>query len=668
LSMHTLSVDLETYSSEEIKKAGLYKYVQAPDFQILLFAYSFDGGPVEVIDLAGGRALPEALRAALFDPTCTKHAYNAAFEWYCLSKLFRLPEGQRDAWLSQWRCTMLHGMYCGYPQGLDAVGKALRLPQDAQKDKSGKALIRYFCTPCKPTNRNGGRIRNLPRHDPEKWALFKAYCKQDVVTEMAVERRFSRFPVPDFVQKQWETDLRMNARGVGLEAELAAGARACGAEEAARLAEEAVRLTGLRNPNSTQQLLPWLRAHGLALDNLQKETVEDALGMDGLPPEVRRMLELRQGMAKTSVKKYDAMQAAQCADGRVRGLLQFYGANRTGRWAGRLLQVQNLPRIFMHGEDLDTARELAQTGCPDMLRWRFGNVADTLSQLVRTALVPKPGCVFVDADFSAIEARVIAWLAGESWVLEVFRTHGRIYEATAAQMFGVPLDRIVKGNPEYALRQKGKVATLALGYNGGAPALKQMGALRMGIPEAELPDIVQKWRAANPAITRCWKTVEQAALCALRDGRPAGALRLLFSREADPENGLDFLTVTLPSGRKLFYACPHLTKNRWGWDSLGYHGVSQSSRQWAAQETYGGKLTENIVQAIARDCLAEAVERLEAAGIPVVFHIHDEVVCEVPEGSADLAAVAQILSQPPAWAPNLPLNADGWVGRYFTKD
>lgn len=667
--MHTLSIDLETYSSEDIKKAGLYKYVQSPNFQILLFAYSFDGGSVEVADLTEtGGEIPALLGQALFDPGCMKHAYNAAFEWYCLSKLFSLSEEQRNAWLPQWRCTMLHGMYCGYPQGLDAVGKALWLPQDSQKDKSGKALIRYFCTPCKPTARNGGRTRNLPRHDREKWALFKEYCRQDVVTEMAVERRFSRFPVPDFIQKQWETDMRINARGAALETALAAGARACGAEETARLTEEAVQLTGLKNPNSPQQLLPWLRAHGLALDNLQKETVEDALGGDGLAPEVRRMLELRQGMSKASVKKYDAMQAAQCADGRVRGLLQFYGANRTGRWAGRLLQVQNLPRIYLHGEDLDLARELARTGFPDILRWRFGNVADTLSQLVRTALVPKPGCVFVDADFSAIEARVIAWLAGESWVLEVFRTHGRIYEATAAQMFGVPIGRIAKGNPEYALRQKGKVATLALGYNGGTSALTKMGALRMGIPEAELPDIVQKWRAANPAIVRCWKTVEQAALCALRDGRPVGALRLVFAREADPDNRLDFLTVALPSGRKLFYACPHLTKNRWGWDSLGYYGVNQTTKKWEPQETYGGRLTENIVQAIARDCLAEAIERLEAAGIPVVFHIHDEVVCEVPEGSADLETVTRILRQPPAWAPDLPLNADGWVGKYFTKD
>lgn len=668
VSIHHLSIDLETYSSVDIQKSGLYKYVQSPDFEILLFAYSLDGAPAEVVDLANGEQfpcwMPEALHSAMF----TKHAFNAPFEWYCLSKFLGLMEEQAKAWLSQWRCTMVHGMYCGYPAGLDAVGKALNLPQDAQKDKSGKALIKYFCVPCKPTKTNGERTRNLTAHEPEKWSLFKEYCRQDVVTEMEVERRFSRFPVPDFVQKEWETSTWMNARGVAVDAGLINGALSCDAAESAQLTAEAAHLTGLSNPNSQQQLLPWLRAHGTELPNLQKETVEEALKSDTLEADSRRVLSLRQELSKASVKKYIAMTSGLCADNRIRGLLQFYGANRTGRWAGRLVQVQNLPRTYLHGAELSQARELARTGCPDALRWRFGKVSSILSQLVRTAFVPREGCVFVDADFSAIEARVVAWLAGEQWVLDVFRTHGKIYEAAASQMFGVPIERIVKGNPEYDLRQKGKVATLALGYGGGDGALVQMGALQMGLTESELPEIVQKWRGANSAIVRCWTLINNAALTAVREGRATRLPRLTIAREADFTNNLDFLTVLLPSGRKLFYAQPHLTKDRWGRDSIGYYGVNQTTKKWEPQETYGGKLTENIVQAIARDCLAEAVERLEAAGIPVVFHIHDEVVCEVPKEHASLQKVVEIMSENPAWARDLPLAADGWAGDFFTKD
>ena len=668
MSIHRLSIDLETYSPVDIKKAGLYKYVQSPDFQILLLAYSLDGAPVEVVDLAAGEALPYWMADAFFSAMFTKHAYNAAFEWYCLSKLLGLHEEQRRAWLPQWRCTMVHGLYCGYPGGLAAVGKALGLPQDKQKDKSGKALIKYFCSPCKPTKVNGGRTRNLPEHDPAKWTLFKEYCRQDVVTEREVERRFSRFPVPGAVQKEWETSTWMNARGVAVDVGLVEGALACDAAETGRLTAEAARLTGLSNPNSTQQLLPWLRARGVDIPDLQKETVAEALDTEGLQQEAARVLSLRQELAKASVKKYTAMTAGLCGDYRIRGLLRYYGANRTGRWAGRLVQVQNLPRTYLHGAALSQARELARTGVPDALRWRFGTVTGILSQLVRTAFVPRADCVFVDADFSAIEARVVAWLAGEQWVLDVFRTHGKIYEAAASQMFGVPIEKIVKGNPEYDLRQKGKVATLALGYQGGAPALVSMGALRMGIAEDELPGIVQRWRAANPAIVRCWRLLGNAALLAVREGRTVSALRLTFAREVDFDSGLDFLTVTLPSGRRLFYAQPHLVKDRWGRDSLGYYGVNQTTKRWMPMETYGGKLTENIVQAIARDCLAEAVERLEAAGVPVVFHIHDEVVCEVPRGWADLQKVVDIVSENPVWAPDLPLAADGWIGDFFTKD
>lgn len=668
MSIHHLSIDLETYSSVDIQKAGLYKYVQSPDFEILLFAYSLDGAPVEIIDLANGEQLPCWVWGALLSTKMRKHAFNAPFEWYCLSKFLGLLEEQSKAWLSQWRCTMLHGMYCGYPAGLDAVGKALNLPQDAQKDKSGKALIKYFCVPCKPTKVSGGRTRNFPAHDPEKWALFKDYCKQDVVTEMEVEKHFSHFPVPDFVQKEWETSTWMNARGVAADAGLIHGALNCNQAASIPLLEEARRLTGLANPGSNQQLLPWLRARGAELDNLQKETVSEYLKQGIGSAEVRRVLEIRQQLSKASISKFAAMERMRCTDNRLRGVLRFYGANRTGRWAGDIVQPQNVPRTYLHGAELSQARELARMGVPDALRWRFGKVSDILSQLVRTAFIPREGCVFVDADFSAIEARVVAWLAGETWVLDVFRTHGKIYEAAAAQMFGVPMERIVKGNPEYDLRQKGKVATLALGYGGSVPALIKMRALQMGLTEAELPEIVQKWRRANPAIVRYWKTAETAALHVVREGGAASAGKITFAREIDPGHGLDCLTARLPNGRKLFYIHPHITADRWGRPSLGYYGVNQTTKKWEPQETYGGKLTENLVQAIARDCLAEAIERLEAAGLPVVFHIHDEVVCEVPREQASLQKVINIMSENPAWAQDLPLAADGWTGDFFTKD
>ena len=474
--MHNLSIDLETFSSEPIAKTGLYKYVQSRDFQVLLFAYSLDNAPVQVLDLTR-EELPEWLKAALYDPAYIKHAFNAAFEWYALSKHFG-----RELPLEQWRCTMLHSLYCGYPASLDAAGKALGLPQDKQKLTTGKALIKYFCTPCAKTITNGGRTRNLPEHDPAKWELFVEYNRQDVVTEMEIERRLSRFPVPERVQREWEYDMRISARGVAADRELVDGALYCGTaiEEAAK--QEAIELTGLENPKSREQMLTWLQGHGVAIPDLRSATVEDALEhKDEFEPDVARVLELRQLLSKASIKKYSTVVTTMCEDGRIRGLLQFYGANRTGRWAGRLVQVQNLPRTYLHGAMLDTARNLTRRKLPEGLELLYGSVPGTLSQLVRTALVPRPGCKFVDADFSAIEARVVAWLAGEEWVLQVFRTHGKIYEATASQMFGVPLDRIVKGNPEYALRQKGKVATLALGYQGSSPALINMGALRSGL-------------------------------------------------------------------------------------------------------------------------------------------------------------------------------------------
>lgn len=661
---HHLSIDIETYSSVPIKESGLYKYAQSSDFEILLIAYSLDGGPVELIDLAQGDKVPLWFLNALHSDEYIKHAYNAAFEWYCLSRRYGLGMP-----VDQWRCTMLHGLYCGYTAGLDATGKALGLPQDKQKMTAGKTLIRYFCVPCAPTKSNGGRTRNLPHHDPAKWELFREYNRQDVVTEMEIEHLLSGFPVPEAVQAEWVQDQLINARGVALDTSLISGALYCDQQNADQARAEARELTALENPNSREQLLTWLQGMGVPIADLRGETVADALEHEGeMDPNAYRVLQLRQELSKTSTKKYKAMVSAGCSDGRVRGLLQFYGANRTGRWAGRLVQVQNLPRTYLHGGLLDLARDITKSQNPEGLRLIFGSIPDTLSQLVRTAFVPAQGKRFVDADFSAIEARVIAWLASEEWVLQVFRTHGKIYEATASQMFGVPIDRIVKGQPEYALRQKGKVATLALGYQGGAGALVAMGALKMGLTEEELPDIVSRWRSANPAIVRCWKAIEQAAIQAIETGRPCTTRGLVFAREADVDHGQDFLTIRLPSGRKLFYAKPYLGVNQWGGKSIHYHGMDQKTKKWRPLDTYGGKLTENCVQAIARDCLAANIARLEAAGIPIVFHIHDEIVAEVDDEKADLGEVIRIMSQPIAWAPGLPLAADGWVGEYFTKD
>lgn len=660
-----LSIDLETYSDVNLKKAGLYRYVQSPAFEILLFAYSFDGAPTQVIDMAQGEKIPLEVIHALTDPQCLKHAYNAAFEWYCLSKYMgaQLPP-------SQWRDTMLHGLYAGYTAGLDATGRALGIPEDKQKLATGKALIRYFCVPCKPTKSNGGRTRNYPHHDPEKWELFKTYNGQDVVAEMEIERRLSVFPVPDFVQKQWETDLLINARGVAVDMDFCEGALELGETIRAQLTDEAVQLSGLQNPNSVKQLARWLSAEtGDDITTLRKETIKELLGRDNAD-HVQRMLEIRQELGKTSTKKYDAIEAAVCDDGRVRGLLQFYGANRTGRWAGRLVQVQNLPRTYT--EPLEFARELVKGRKLDALRIVYGSPNDTLSQLIRTAFVAAPGNVLIDADFSAIEARVISWLADEEWRLEVFRTHGKIYEASASQMFGVPLERIKKGNPEYSLRQRGKVAELALGYQGGVPAMRQMdtGKLLADLSDEEIKDIVDKWRNTNPKIRNLWYSFNDAAIRVIQNG---GSLRVrccTFARECDCIRGTTCMTISLPSGRKLYYVEPAVGENRWGGPSITYMGVNDKNK-WGRIETYGGKLVENVVQAIARDCLAQAIEHLEAAGLPVVFHIHDEVVIDTAAfdtNDAMLDKVVKIMSTPIPWAEGLPLGADGWVGAFFKKD
>ena len=966
--LHQLSIDLETYSSVPIGKAGLYKYVQSPDFEILLLAYSVDGEEPLLVDLAQGEILPDWLYRAISSPGFIKHAYNAAFEWYCLSKFYGilLP-------VEQWRDTMLHGLYCGYTAGLDATGKALGLPAEKQKLATGKALIRYFCVPCNPTQANGGRTRNLPKHDPDKWELFKTYCRGDVTTEMEIERRLSNFPVPEAVEKQWQTDLLINARGVAVDMDMVQGALYIGDTTREQLMTEATNITGLENPNSIQQLMGWLepRVDDMVTD-LRKETVATMLENGTAKDEAARMLEIRQELGKTSTKKFDAIEAAVCHDGRVRGLLQFYGANRTGRWcltgdhevltpegwvrldewhggviacwqpngetvsfqnseqvsfdydglmyeyrdkrisqkstpdhkmyvkrvyrgewisdtienmqayrpaipftgwrrtvsgqehgnlrvlvmvqadghytedgsvrfafkkerkierckhllrqtgiafvertysdrtvitipsravplwlrqfrdktfgswlfdessdvffdelpnwdgyrsaknsvqystcnktnadmvqafahisgraavmrvrrrsevhenwqdayvvdiwqnpgncheirakanvsayqgkvycavtqtgyflvrrdgrvwvtgnSGRLVQVQNLPRAYIQSNLLPMAREAVISKSAEKLRLLYGSIPDTLSQLIRTSFVASPGNKLVDADFSAIEARVISWLAGEQWRLEVFRTHGKIYEASASQMFGVPIERIKKGNPEYELRQKGKVAELALGYQGSSGALVAMGALKMGIPESDLPDIVSRWRESNRRIVDLWYSLESAAVSVIESGSPAGVRNLILMREMDPANGLDYLTITLPSKRKLYYAHPSLTTNEWNKPSILYYGTNQTAKQWTQLETYGGKLVENVVQAIARDCLALAIENLEAAGFPVVFHVHDEVVIDIPQEKADLGEVVRLMTLPIPWAPDLPLNADGWVGDFFKKD
>ena len=663
---HRLNIDLETYSSVDIKKAGAQAYIRSPDFEILLFGYSIDGAEPVVIDLACGEKIPFYVIEAIYSPEYTKHAYNAPFEWGCLSKYFgcKLPP-------SQWRDTMLHGLYCGYTAGLGPTGRALGLPEDKQKSNTGKALIRYFCSPCKPTKTNGFRTRNLPHHDPERWRLFKEYNKQDVVAEMEIGDKLSVFPIPDFVQKQWETDLLINDRGVAVDMEFVHGALELGETVSNSLKEEAIQLTGLYNPNSVKQLAQWLETEtGEEVVNLRKETVAQLLGRDSNSDTVSRMLAIRQELGKTSTKKYNAIQTCVCPDGRVRGLLQYYGANRTGRWAGRLVQVQNLPRTYT--EPLDLARQLVKSRNLDGIKVVYGNVNDTLSQLIRTALVAPEGHVLIDADFSAIEARVISWLADQEWRLEVFRTHGKIYEASASQMFGVPLERIKKGNPEYELRQRGKVAELALGYQGSVSAMRAMdtGHQLDNLSDDEVKDIVNRWRDTNPKIRDLWYAFDSAAIEVIQNGGSVSVRGCTLAREYDYKQNRICLSIQLPSGRKLFYVDPAIGENRWGNPSITYMGLNDKNK-WGRIETYGGKLVENCVQAIARDCLAQAIEHLEEAGFPVVFHVHDEVVIDIaPYADHDtmLKTVVQIMAQPIPWAQGLPLGAEGWVGTFFKKD
>lgn len=650
--MRTLSIDIETYSPVDLAKAGVYPYAEHPEFEILLFAYAFDDEPVRCLDLARGEQIPAELLSALTDPDVVKTAFNAMFERVCISRYFEL-----ELPIEQWECTMVKSAMLGLPLSLAMVAKVLKLEQG--KMEAGKALIRYFSLPCKPTKANGGRTRNLPRHDLDKWRLFGEYCIRDVEVERAIRDKIAFFDIPEMERALYVLDQEINDRGVLLDAELVRNAIEMDTAYRDKLAEEAKAITALDNPNSVAQLKGWVSDKlGEEVESLTKGAIKD-LSEETDDESVKAMLMLRLEMAKTSVKKYTAMANAVGRDGRVRALLQFYGANRTGRWAGRLVQVQNLPQN--HLNDLDLAREVVKSGDLDMLEMLYGNVPDTLSQLIRTAFVAKEGHTLVVADFSAIEARVIAWLAGEQWRLRVFETHGKIYEASASAMFGVPIEEIHKGSP---LRQKGKVSELALGYQGGTGALIQMGALKMGLTEDELQPLVDTWRNANPAIVRLWYDVGNAAIRAVETGLPTRILQGGITFEVS--RGLLF--VHLPSGRKLSYARPRVGLNKFGSKALQYDGMSQTTKTWGTQDTYGGKLVENIVQAIARDCLAYAMLNLRSAGYNIVMHIHDEAVSEVPADRDYLDDVCSIMSQPIPWAKGLPLRADGYVTPYYKKD
>ena len=643
--MRHLSIDIETFSDIDIQKAGAYRYAQSEQFRIMLFAYSFDGEEVQVVDLENGEEIPHFILTALQDKDVIKHAYNAAFEWYCLNRAgIKTP-------LDQWQCTMVHAMYLSLPAGLANTGEALGIPEDKKKSAIGKQLIRYFCVkPYKP--------------DAVKWKAFKEYNRQDVVSEMEIESRLSGFPVPEIEWERWRQDIAMNAYGVKVDTVLVNGAIKIQERCEEELLNEAVRLTQLENPNSPTQLLNWVNAQGYPLENTQKATIESALKED-LPLKVRRVLEIRQQLGKTSVKKYEAMTNTIGEGDRVRGISQFYGASKTGRFSGRLVQMQNLPRNYL--EPLAETRDCVKRQDYETLKLLFDSIPDTLSQLIRTAFIPSTGNQFVVADFSAIEARVIAWLAKETWVQEVFATHGKIYEATASQMFHVPIEKIAKGNPEYALRQKGKVATLALGYQGGTNALISMGALKMGLSEEELPEIVTRWRAANQRIVALWSAVGSYALRTVRDGRARQVNGLIFRMEQDLKNGLRFLTIELPSKRKLFYCKPYIGLNQFGGESLYFYTQNQTTKKWEESSTFGGKLVENIVQGIARDCLCETLDRITSKGYRIVFHVHDEVIVNA---GMDLTVeeLCSIMAEPISWAKGLILKGAGFSGQFYQKD
>lgn len=650
----TLSIDIETFSRVDLKSAGLYKYVECPDFEILLFAYAIDKDPIQILDFASGDLMPQALLDLLVSPMVTKTAFNAVFEITCISKFFNI-----ELYASQWDCTMVRAAMAGLPLSLGTVAKAMGLQE--QKMADGAALIRYFSIPCKPSKVNQERTRNLPYHNFTKWDTFKEYCIQDVVTEKAIRDKLLWLQITDNERNVWRLDQEINRRGVMVDMLLVDNAIRIDAINRERLTAEATDLTGLDNPNSVAQLKEWIREQmdaEVEIESLSKDAVKQLIeSTDDV--DLTQLLKIRQELGKTSVKKYAAMAAAVCADGRVRGLLQYYGANRTGRWAGRIVQVQNLPQN--HLPDLDLARNLLRDGDLESLMACYGNVPSVLSELIRTAFVAKEGHTFAVADFSAIEARVIAWLADEKWRLDVFNTHGKIYEASAAQMFKVPIESVTKGSP---LRQKGKIAELALGYQGSVGALTAMDS-RNEIAEDEKQQLVYDWRNANRAIVRLWGEVERAAIMAVDEGTTT-----LVRHNIKFIGGRGMLFIELPSGRRLSYVRPRLVENRFGKMAIQYEGMEQTKKVWGKLDTYGGKLVENIVQAIARDCLSESMLRLDAAGYKIVMHVHDEAVIEIPETKASetLKDIERIMGESVSWAKGLPLRADGYITKYYKKD
>lgn len=642
-----MGIDIETYSSTPLPRCGVYRYCDAPDFEILLFSYAFDDAPVKTIDLASGETLPKEVISALEDPGIIKVAYNAQFERVCLSRYL-------GHWLDphQWRCTMVMAAYLTLPGRL--ADAAVALGTTEKKMEEGKDLIRYFSVPCKPTKTNGGRTRNLPADAPEKWAVYRQYNAQDVETERAIRKALEKFPLPEQEWELYALDQQINDRGVRVDKKLVKNAIAVDAVFAQAAYQRAKELTGLENPGSVNQLKAWLADQDMPMESLARKIVQEkAAQTDGI---VAELLNLRLELSKTSVKKYEAMARCVCRDGRVHGLLQFYGANRTGRWAGRLVQAQNLPQN--HLPDLDLAREIVKTGDEELLDTLYASVPGTLSELIRTAFIPKDGCRFLVADFSAIEARVLAWLANEEWVLEEFRGKGKIYEATASRMFHIPQESIVKGNPNYEYRQKGKQATLSCGYGGGVGALKAMGAK---MPEEEMQPLVDAWRAANPNIVAFWSALDRAARTVIRKKTSARVGKVTLYWQDDK------MFMRLPSGRNLCYQSPHFTGNRFGSDAIGYYAPNAAGQR-VVQETFGGKLAENATQAIARDILAHALLTLEKNGYPVIFHVHDEAVIEMSIGQGALEEACRLMAIAPNWAEELPLRADGYECMYYRKD
>ena len=642
-----LEIDIETYSDVDLIKCGVYAYADSPAFEVLLFAYSYDGGETQVVDLAQGEELPGEVVDAIFDDAVVKTAFNANFERTCLSKLFGKQLSPES-----WHCSAVQAAMLSLPRSLEDVGMVLGLEQ--QKMKEGKELIRYFCMPCKPTKANGGRTRNLPCHAPEKWEVFKTYCIRDVDVEKGIRSKLQHFPIPESEMELYRLDQKINDRGVLVDRELVRQAVSCDLLYKDIVRKRAYELTGLENPNSVVQIKSWLGENGVEIESLSKKVVAGLIEeSDG---EVQELLRLRLLMAKTSVKKYEAMERSVCLDGRVHGLLQFYGANRTGRWAGRLVQVQNLPQN--HIPDLELGRSLVKEGRFEDVELLYDSTPNVLSELIRAAFIPKPGCRFVVADFSAIEARVLAWLSGEKWRLEGFASHGKIYEASASAMFHVPMEEVTKGSP---LRQKGKISELALGYGGSVGALTSMGALDMGLEEEELAPLVSTWRSANPYITQFWWDVDAAAVKAVAEKKKMRVGRITFEYKSG------FLFVELPSGRKLSYVKPRMALNRFGRNGLAYEGIAEN-KKWSRIETYGPKLVENIVQGTARDLLAEAMLRVEEKGYPIVMHCHDEIIAEVPDGTGSVEEMCAVMAVQPKWADGLPLRADGYECTFYKKE